>query len=155
MKSLKSTNVWATEKYKISFRSSWETLFKDNFFENGDWNHYHREPESNRETWYVNENFFIVMTYFISLQRCRKLLFQGNKFENVGWNYYHQKLKNPEIYLKHGKSTKKFLIIVECHVSFERSWKSQSLFIKTASCVIYELKKRKTMSLMVKQIIKR
>ena len=83
MKSEKSTNFWATEKYNIPWERFWKDLFEGKVLENFRWNCYHQEAETNLEAWYVNEKFLLVMTYYISLKRSWKVLFKGNVFEDV------------------------------------------------------------------------
>ena len=56
-------------------------LFSGNIFGKVDLNYYHLKPETNPETWYVNEKFLILMTNYISLKRSRKMLFKVNVSE--------------------------------------------------------------------------
>ena len=44
-------------------------LFNYIIFKIGDWNFYHQKPETNPETWYVNENFLVTVEYYISSER--------------------------------------------------------------------------------------
>ena len=55
------------------------------------------KPETNPETWYVNEKFLVIVDCYISLERSWKVLFTDNIFGNIDWNYYHLKPEtNPE-----------------------------------------------------------
>ena len=45
-----------------------------------------KKPETNHETWYVNEKFEILVEFNISLERSWNGLFNGNIYENVDWN---------------------------------------------------------------------
>ena len=66
-------------------------LFNGNVFGNVDWNYNHQKPETNPETWFVIENFFLRMKCHIQLERSWKVLFNGSLFRNVGWKCFHQK----------------------------------------------------------------
>ena len=66
-------------------------LWNSNVFENNYLNYYHKKPETNPETWYVNEIFLIIVNCYITSEMFWKGLFNGIVFENGDWNYCHQK----------------------------------------------------------------
>ena len=47
--------------YFTSLKKTWKLLFNANIFENFDWIYYHQKPETNPETWYVDEKFFVTV----------------------------------------------------------------------------------------------
>ena len=48
------------------------------------------------QTWYLNENFLIMMIYYITLERSWKMLFNDNMFKNFNWNNTIHKPQEPE-----------------------------------------------------------
>ena len=115
--------IWATEKYNILLKRSWKVLLNGNIFENDDWNYYHQKPETNPETWYVNETFWIMKPHWKSLKRSWKcylmVVFSEKSTETIT-------IKNLKLIFNLCMSMKNFWVIVECYISLERS--SEGLF---------------------------
>ena len=109
----KSTINWDTEKNIISYERSWKNLFIGKIVGNIDWNFNHQKlknPETNRQTWYVIEKILIIMTYHKPLKSSWKVLFNDNFFWKQGLKLYQQK---PETHLKNALFQRKFSISSE------------------------------------------
>ena len=65
--------------YRILLKRSWNVLFNGKNFET--------LPETNPDTWYVNEKSFLLVECYISFERCWEMSFNGKNFENVNWNF--------------------------------------------------------------------
>ena len=69
IKNKKSKSFPATEKYKKFLKKFRKVLFDGKLFGNVHWKKYHQKPETNPETWYVNEKFEVMVECYISLER--------------------------------------------------------------------------------------
>ena len=62
-------NIGATAKYKKSCKRSWKGPFIGDIFANVNWNYSHQKPETNPETWYVNEKVLIYTDILYTVEK--------------------------------------------------------------------------------------